>query len=517
MVEKILEKVDHRGEFQRHFVLHIISICIIRSMNGNCFSTILKLLMDLNCKHSQHTWYNKTKCIPSPRHQPMAPRQLLSNHVQIAVITKEDVYATLALPTRVHGREFQRDFVLHIISTCIIRSTNDSCFFTILKLLIDHVYLLKCLNDTVVEWMQNPSRYFRGLLLVELSGKRSKDRLFPIAIHWTTDAFKQRNKAEKEFPGEHGWGKTIDTVDYQKIIHKNEVELQTKTTHMAQEDQVHTEPSASAYGSPLAPKQRCPECGSKREPPIVGPNDPIEVYDWHTYLLQCLIGIVVEWTQNPSRYFRGLPLFCMISETLTNYFLNFPTVTHCMADAVEQRNKDEKEFLGEQGGGKIIYMEDCQKIIHESEIGLQTKLAHMAPENQAHTEPSASTHGSLPTPEQPLLECCSEREPPIAGPNDPVVLSDNRILEMNEEDVYASLGLPTSPLALQARHANQQMTPPNSSNNGGHSEILEERGQQKQGRWLKRKRGPWRRIPKSLYDAYNFDMHHQEYEWRLLL
>ncbi|KAJ8436051.1 hypothetical protein Cgig2_017519 [Carnegiea gigantea] len=74
-----------------------------------------------------------------------------------------------------HGEQFQRDFVLHIISTSMIRSMNNDYFFRTLKL-----------------------------------EKRCKDRWFLATIHWTTDVVKQRNKDEKEFCREHGGVKTID-------------------------------------------------------------------------------------------------------------------------------------------------------------------------------------------------------------------------------------------------------------------------------------------------------------------
>jgi len=48
----------------------------------------------------------------------------------------------------------------------------------------------------------------------------------------------------------------------------------------------------------------------------------IPVYNWCAYLLQCLNGTVVEWTQNPSIHFKGPPQFRMISEIVTNYLLN---------------------------------------------------------------------------------------------------------------------------------------------------------------------------------------------------
>ena len=83
-----------------------------------------------------------------------------------------------------HGDEFKRDFVLYIISTCIIGSMNGDCFFRILKSLVDVdqimnynwcAFLLQCLNDTVVEWKQNRTRYFRGpLLFLMVSGIPTK-------------------------------------------------------------------------------------------------------------------------------------------------------------------------------------------------------------------------------------------------------------------------------------------------------------------------------------------------------
>jgi len=69
---------------------------------------------------------------------------------------------------------------------------------------------------------------------------------------------------------------------------------------------------------------------------------------------------------------------------------------------------------------------DYQKTIHKSEIGLQIQLTQ-ALENQAHTDPSASTHGSPPPPEQPSPECGSERRAPTKGPNDPIELKKKTI------------------------------------------------------------------------------------------
>ncbi|KAJ8440091.1 hypothetical protein Cgig2_025290 [Carnegiea gigantea] len=173
-----------------------------------------------------------------------------------------------------HGDEFKRDFVLYIISTCIIGSKNGDCFFRILKSLVDVnqivkynwcAFLLQCLNDTLFY-----------LDRVEFRGKRCKDRWFPMAIHWTTDAVEQRNEDEKEFSGEYGRGKTIDRIDYLSIIREGETYLHEEFASLARENQKHTDPAASTHGSLPAPQPPCSECGREREPQLVGLNDPIE-------------------------------------------------------------------------------------------------------------------------------------------------------------------------------------------------------------------------------------------------
>ncbi|KAJ8433831.1 LOW QUALITY PROTEIN: hypothetical protein Cgig2_028148 [Carnegiea gigantea] len=106
----------------------------------------------------------------------------------------------------------------------------------------------------------------------------------------------------------------------------------------------------------------------------------------------------------------------------------FPTAIHWTTHLVKQRNKN------------------------KNEIELQFKSAHMAPENQVHTKPSASTHCSPLAPEQPCLECDSEREPPIVGETDPIYLSGTRIFKMTVEDVYASLALLKGLLEVHPLH-----------------------------------------------------------------
>ncbi|KAJ8436056.1 hypothetical protein Cgig2_017524 [Carnegiea gigantea] len=198
----------------------------------------------LNCKRNRGTRYQKTKRIPDLRHKPM-----------------EDIYATFLLPvgplevqlastcepitehtnpikqqrTRIgttkvrkmvekilergdHGEEFQRDFVLHIISTGIVRPyifggiefqekrCKDRWLLTTTHWIADAV---KQTNKDEKDFRRDHRRvlYLDG---VEFIGKRCKDRWFPIVIHWTTDVVKQRNKDEKDCPGEHGKGRTIN-------------------------------------------------------------------------------------------------------------------------------------------------------------------------------------------------------------------------------------------------------------------------------------------------------------------
>jgi len=96
------------------------------------------------------------------------------------------------------GGELRRDFVVCIISTCINCNINGEYFFTILKLLMDvnqipvynwRAYLLQCLNDTVVEWTQNHSRYFKGAPLFLITSEIVTNFL-PNVIWWCCSFFR---------------------------------------------------------------------------------------------------------------------------------------------------------------------------------------------------------------------------------------------------------------------------------------------------------------------------------------
>jgi len=53
------------------------------------------------------------------------------------VTTKVGKMAQKVLEKGHHGEEFQRDFVMRIILTCVIRCMNGDYFFRILTLLMD--------------------------------------------------------------------------------------------------------------------------------------------------------------------------------------------------------------------------------------------------------------------------------------------------------------------------------------------------------------------------------------------
>ncbi|KAJ8428351.1 hypothetical protein Cgig2_002764 [Carnegiea gigantea] len=103
-------------------------------------------------------------------------------------------------------------------------------------------------------------------------------------------------------------------------------------------------------------------------------------------------------------------------------------------DAIEQKNTDKSKFLGENGRGKTIDRIDHQIVIHKVENDLQEELASTGYENHVHTKPSTPTHGPPPAPGPQWPEC--------------ETLLDNRMLEIIEEDVRATLALPMGPLEV---------------------------------------------------------------------
>ena len=79
-----------------------------------------------------------------------------------------------------HGEEWKKDFVLYIISMCIIGHMNSDWLFRILKSSLDVsqipnyswcVYLLQCLNEILLEWKQDCTRFFRGPTLFLMASK----------------------------------------------------------------------------------------------------------------------------------------------------------------------------------------------------------------------------------------------------------------------------------------------------------------------------------------------------------
>ncbi|KAJ8447881.1 LOW QUALITY PROTEIN: hypothetical protein Cgig2_012016 [Carnegiea gigantea] len=124
-----------------------------------------------------------------------------------------------------HGHEFITDFIAYAISTCIVGNANDTCHFHVVKYLrnINKIqkynwcaHAMKCLNNAVIEWKKDKSKFFIGSLLflmllyldrVQFRG-RKVERSFPVV--------KNRDKDE-QLPGEYGKGRIIERINHQKI------------------------------------------------------------------------------------------------------------------------------------------------------------------------------------------------------------------------------------------------------------------------------------------------------------
>ncbi|KAJ8433826.1 hypothetical protein Cgig2_028143 [Carnegiea gigantea] len=186
---------------------------------------------------------------------------------------------------------------------------------------------------------------------------------------------------------------------------------------MTQENQERTEPSASTRGPLLAPERPCPKCGSERESPIGGPNDPIEEKDaktngfQHQYIGKPIgngcndqwFPPTIHWTidaveqrnkdenESPGEYRRGIspaprqscpegdseresPIAGPMIQLRVKFRGKrckdqwFPTTINWTIGIVEQRNKDEREFPGEYGRGETIDRIDYVKIVHEGKL-----------------------------------------------------------------------------------------------------------------------------------------------------
>jgi len=73
-----------------------------------------------------------------------------------------------------HGHDFVTDFITYAITTCIVGNANGTCHFRVVKYLrkIDEIkhynwcaYTIKCLNDAVIEWKKDKTKFFTGSLL----------------------------------------------------------------------------------------------------------------------------------------------------------------------------------------------------------------------------------------------------------------------------------------------------------------------------------------------------------------
>ena len=68
----------------------------------------------------------------------------------------------------------------------------------------------------------------------------------------------------------------MDRVNYPEITHESEIESQSKSIHIAQENHVHFGPLPSTHSALPAPRQPSLGYGSEREPLGERLNDPIK-------------------------------------------------------------------------------------------------------------------------------------------------------------------------------------------------------------------------------------------------
>ncbi|KAJ8421971.1 hypothetical protein Cgig2_027294 [Carnegiea gigantea] len=103
-----------------------------------------------------------------------------------------------------HGAKFIVDFIIYAISTCIIANANGTCHFHVLNILrnVNDIrkynwcaYVIKCLNDAVIEWKADKTKFFTGpslfLMLFYLDRVEFRaekvETWFPTALNWATE------------------------------------------------------------------------------------------------------------------------------------------------------------------------------------------------------------------------------------------------------------------------------------------------------------------------------------------
>ncbi|KAJ8420308.1 hypothetical protein Cgig2_028058 [Carnegiea gigantea] len=177
-----------------------------------------------------------------------------------------------------HGVEFVLDFIIYAISTYITGNANGTCHFCVLNNLriVNEIlqynwcaYVIKCLNDAIIEWKVDKTKFFTSPLLflmvstfyhlivlmctqrlnklvqmeimnhnicdflffqlfyldrVEFKAEKV-ERGFPTAINWPTYKVKKR-EGDEQLTGEYGRGRIIERLDYKNIKCLAHVDLQ---------------------------------------------------------------------------------------------------------------------------------------------------------------------------------------------------------------------------------------------------------------------------------------------------
>ncbi|KAJ8445620.1 hypothetical protein Cgig2_018561 [Carnegiea gigantea] len=193
-----------------------------------------------------------------------------------------------------HGPKFTIDFIMYAISTCIVANAGGTCHFCALKYLQNAneihnyywcAYVIKCLNDAVIECKGDKSKFFQGpLLFLMISGLSAfyhpislmftqllylvflmkitnfniynvllcklvyldrvefradkVERWFPIAINWQTEKLKKKDRDE-QLPREYERGRIIGRIVYQNYTSKNWKRNSTDKEYLLKSNDVH--------------------------------------------------------------------------------------------------------------------------------------------------------------------------------------------------------------------------------------------------------------------------------------
>ncbi|KAJ8445621.1 LOW QUALITY PROTEIN: hypothetical protein Cgig2_018562 [Carnegiea gigantea] len=213
-----------------------------------------------------------------------------------------------------HGPKFIIDFIISAISTCIVANANGTCHFRNANEIHNYnwcAYVIKCLNDAVIEWKGDKSKFFTSPLLflmvsafyhpislmftqilyiiflmkitnfniynvllcklfyldrVEFRANKV-ERWFPIAINWQTEKMRKRDR-DKQLLREYERVRIIENIAYQNVACLAEADLKV---YLKESGELSTKTTAREQQCP-----HCSHCNRQFQDPIPFHNDPVQ-------------------------------------------------------------------------------------------------------------------------------------------------------------------------------------------------------------------------------------------------